>query len=202
MRRKRQRKASNPYQIPTPKPVPRIHMSTSTSNVIIFASISLILAVARSCSLSSLPPLRREAVEAATLTTSNPKQRKERHTVEAPVLQDMGETDDGSTKIQLTSSIPHEMTFTMQQDNAEKKGAILKPCPDCEIYTGNVPEDACDRGTQDLFSVAPGEHRIRGSWTNANISDIAATWKLKPGRKYSLCLVLDTTRGKSDWDHQ
>lgn len=201
MARKRKRKA-NPYQTTTPKPIPRIHLSTSTSNVIIFASISLILAVARSCSLSSLPPLRRDVSEAATLTKPNTEQPKERPTIEAPVLQDMGETDDGSTKIQLTNSIPHEMTFTMQQDKAEKKGAILKPCPDCEIYAGNVPRDVCDRGTKDLFTVEPGAHSIRGTWAKANISDIAGTWHLKPGRKYSLCIHLDLTDGHSDWNHQ
>lgn len=150
--------------------------------------------------LAALPSLVKTSFK--PLKTEKAQQETDRPTVAAPILQDLGPTGDGATKLKLTNSIPHSMVFTMKQENQEKKGLILKPCPDCKIYTGSIPKDACERGTTETFSVDPGEHRIRGSWENATISDIAATWQLAPGRKYGLCIVMDLTKGRNNWDHK
>ena len=164
----------------------------------------IVLSVLPSLSRHSFTLLKTEPKKQddRAVASSETKQESDRTTVKAPILQDLGPTDDGSTKLKLTNSIPHPMVFTMKQDNQEKKGIVLKPCPDCKIYNGSVPENICASGTTETFDIQPGEHRIRGSWENAQIADIAATWKIQSGRKYGLCILMDLSEGEKDWDHK
>lgn len=166
--------------------------------------ILIFIAVLPSLSKHSFKPLKTETKKQddRAVISSETKQESDRPTVKAPVLQDLGPTDDGSTKLKLTNSIPYPMVFTMRQDKQEKKGIVLNPCPDCKIYNGSVPENICDRGTTEIFNIQPGEHHIRGSWENAQIADIAAIWKLESGRKYGLCILMDLAEGRNDWDHK
>jgi hypothetical protein len=166
--------------------------------------IALSLAVASLLSLArTIKPLKTAQLpkEADQLLLDASKQRR---TIPAPILSDLGPTGDSSTKIELTNSIPSEMVFTMQQRGQEIQGSELAPCPRCKVYhaKSEVPEDVCDRGTTETFIVAPGEHYVRGSWKRAYLSDMAGTWKLQPGRKYGVCILLDLSRGKKDWDHE
>ena len=124
--------------------------------------------------------------------------------IEAPILQDDGPTDDGSTSLKITNSIPNLMVFTMTQGKAEAKNTVLKSCPQCKIYaiSSDIPKNVCTLGTTETFVVRPGSHDVRWSHPGANISNIAATWTVKPGRKYSVCVVMDLSRGRSDWSQK
>jgi hypothetical protein len=195
-----------PFNPPPFRPHSQTLRRKGNNYTVLISGLGAMIALAALPSLvkTSFKPLKTEKSQEISLgrNSSQSKQKSDRPTVDAPILQNMGPTGDGSTKIELTNSIPHTMVFTMKQEKQEKKGIILKPCPECKIYTGSVPENACDRGTTETFSVEPGEHLIRGSWENADIADIAATWKLAQGRKYGLCIVMDLAEGRNDWDHK
>jgi hypothetical protein len=119
---------------------------------------------------------------------------------EQPFFQDLGPTDDGSTKIKFTNSVPSAMVLTLKQ----KKNQIVKldSCPQCRSYNhvDEIPENICDFGSTQTITVLPGKHQIRAVWRNDMEAPIEATWNLKPGKRYGVCLVHDLSGRSVDWN--
>lgn len=113
------------------------------------------------------------------------------------VIDDIGPTSDGSTVVQVVNSIPRPMVF-----KANGKETRIDACSTCKIYknSGEVPTDIYDRGTKAAIVVAPGKNLVHWYHQGGNISEIYAQWNLKPGRKYSVAMILDLSEGRSNWD--
>ena len=123
-------------------------------------------------------------------------------TASAPPVDDLGPTLDGSTTLTIVNSIPHPMTFRISAKGGINKKIQLKPCETCKIYSGpsDIPANIYARGTKETIVVSPGKNFVDWSHQGGNISSIQAYWELKPGRQYSICTIMDMTRGRSDWD--
>lgn len=118
-----------------------------------------------------------------------------------PPFQDDGPSTDGLTTLTVTNAIPHLMVFTLQQDK-QKKEARLEPCQSCKIYaySAEIPKDICKSGTSQTIAVQPGDNYVQWSYPGAPIGAIKANWTFAPGRKYSMCPVMDLSKGRTNWD--
>lgn len=115
----------------------------------------------------------------------------------AQILDDSGPTADGSTVVQVVNSIPHPMVF-----KANSQETRLAACPTCKIYRNKseIPSDIYDRGTKVTIVMKPGKNMVHWYHQGGNIAEIHAEWNLKPGRKYSVCMSMDLSEGRSNWD--
>ena len=118
-----------------------------------------------------------------------------------PVLQDDGLSTDGLTTVTISNSIPNPLVFKIQQ-NKDKEEVTIEPCKNCKIYktSTEIPTDICNMGTAKTIAVNPGKNNVYWYFQNAQINDTNATWNLLPGHKYSTCLVMDLSKGRSNWD--
>lgn len=118
-----------------------------------------------------------------------------------PAFQDDGPSVDGTTILTVTNAVPHPLVFAVQQKK-QKKESTIEPCQNCRIYNTDreIPNDVCKSGTATTIAVQPGENHVHWYYQNANIGEINANWNLPPGRKYSICLVMNLSKGRSNWD--
>ena len=118
-----------------------------------------------------------------------------------PPLQDDGPSTDGITTLMVTNGIPHPLVFKIGQNDRGKE-IRLDSCQNCKIYTAatEIPPDICKFGTTQTIAVTPGQNQVYWHYNGGNIGDINATWKISPNRKYSVCIVMDLSRGRTDWD--
>jgi hypothetical protein len=123
-------------------------------------------------------------------------------TTSAAPVDDIGPTSDGSTTLTIVNSIPYPMTFRISAKGGINKKIQLQTCETCKIYSGpsDIPADVYARGIKETIVVSPGKNFVDWSHQGGNISPIQAYWELKPGRKYSICTIMDMTRGRSDWN--
>ena len=119
----------------------------------------------------------------------------------APAFQDDGPSTDGMTTLMVTNSIPHPLVFMIQQNN-EKKETRLGACQSCKIYTvsSEIPKDICKSGTKQTIAVQPGKNYAHWYHQTDQIGEIKANWNLPAGHKYSICLVMNLSKGRTDWD--
>lgn len=119
----------------------------------------------------------------------------------SPAFQDDGPSVDGSTTLTVINAVPHPLVFAFQQEK-QKKQSILEPCQNCKIYNTNreIPNDICKSGTVTTIDVQPGMNPVYWYYKNANIGETRANWNLSPGRRYSICLVMNLSKGRTDWD--
>ena len=118
-----------------------------------------------------------------------------------PPLQDDGPSTDGITTLTVTNSIPHPLVLRLRQ-NSQGREMRLDPCQGCRVYAAaaEIPSNICKSGTTQTIAVTPGQNQVYWHYKSGNIGDINATWNLSTGRKYSVCLVMDLSRGRTDWD--
>ena len=117
------------------------------------------------------------------------------------ILQDNGPSSDGTTTIELTNAVPSPFVFAIQQEK-QKQELELASCKDCKLYANSteVPENVCKLGTTTTIAATPGENRVHWYYKIASINPVNATWKISPGRKYSICIIVDLSKGRTDWD--
>ena len=120
----------------------------------------------------------------------------------SPAFQDDGPSTDGITTLTVTNAIPHPLSFRVRNRSTRK--IRLNPCQGCKIYavSNEIPENICKSGPTQTIAVHPGKNNVRWDYQNANIGSVDAEWNLLPGRKYSICLVLDLSKTRRDWDSQ
>jgi hypothetical protein len=120
----------------------------------------------------------------------------------APPVNDMGPTPDGSTTLKIVNSIPHPMAFQIQAKDGIDTKIRLKPCPTCKIYSSRaeIPSDVYERGTTETIAVTPGKNFVNWTYQGGDIAPIQAYWEFKPGHRYSVCVIMDLSEGRSNWD--
>ena len=118
-----------------------------------------------------------------------------------PAFEDNGPSTDSTTTLTVINSIPHPLIFKIGQ-GSQKKELRLKPCQNCKIYSvaSEIPKDICKSGTVGAIAVYPGKNHANWYYENAPIGEIQANWNLPAGHKYSICLVMDLSKGRTDWD--
>ncbi|OUC15643.1 MAG: hypothetical protein B0A82_05820 [Alkalinema sp. CACIAM 70d] len=121
--------------------------------------------------------------------------------VKFPPVREVGTNPDGSTTIEFSNAVPHEMTVTMTGDKTYS--GKIPACRDCQVYPdkNSVPERICETGTKDTYLVPPGEHKVLGEWKTTFANPMQATWNLKPGTKYKTCVVLLSTPSSTNWNY-
>ncbi len=121
----------------------------------------------------------------------------------APSLTDNGPSSDGRTTLTVTNAVPHPFVFKIQQKK-QKKEFELDSCQNCKIYANSseVPEDICKMGTTTTIAATPGENNVYWYYRNATISTINAKWQIEPGRNYSICIITDLSKARTNWDYK
>lgn len=118
-------------------------------------------------------------------------------------LHDDGPSSDGTTTITVTNAVPRPLVFAIKQPK-KNQDFELNSCQNCKIYANSseVPKNVCEQGTTTTIDANPGENKVYWYYKNARINPINATWKIEPGRKYSICIIMDLSKGRSDWDNK
>lgn len=118
-----------------------------------------------------------------------------------PALQDNGPTPDGTTSLTVINAVPRPFVFAIQQEK-QKQNFEMDSCQNCKIYANSseVPENVCKLGTTTTIAAAPGDNRVYWYYKNASINPISANWKISPGRRYSICIIVDLSKGRANWD--
>jgi hypothetical protein len=119
----------------------------------------------------------------------------------APALQDDGPTPDGTTSLTVVNAVPRPFVFAIKQER-QKQDFELDSCQNCKIYANSseVPKDVCKLGTTTTIAATPGDNRVYWHYKNASINPISANWKISPGRRYSICIIMDLSKGRANWD--
>lgn len=119
----------------------------------------------------------------------------------APALQDNGPTPDGTTSLTVVNAVPRPFVFAIQQEK-QKQDFELDSCQNCKIYANSseVPENVCKLGTTTTIAATPGDNKVYWHYKNVSINPISANWKISPGRRYSICIIMDLSKGRTNWD--
>lgn len=117
------------------------------------------------------------------------------------ILQDNGPSADGQTTIKVTNAVPSPFVFAIKQEK-QKQEFELASCQDCKLYANSteVPENVCKLGTTTTIAATPGQNQVRWYYKTVSINAVNATWKISPGRQYSICIIVDLSKGRTDWD--
>jgi hypothetical protein len=118
-----------------------------------------------------------------------------------PPFQDDGPTTDGSTTLTISNAIPSPLVFKVLKKGSDRE-LELNSCQGCKIYKNNseIPPNVCKLGESKTIAVVPGKSRVHWYYKGAQIGETIADWNLSPGRKYSLCLVMNMSGGRLNWD--
>ena len=119
----------------------------------------------------------------------------------APALQDNGPTPDGTTSLTVVNAVPRPFVFAIQQGK-QKQNFKLDSCQNCKIYatSSEVPENVCKLGTTTTIAATPGDNRVYWYYKNISTKSVSANWKISPGRRYSICIIMDLSKGRTNWD--
>ncbi len=156
-----------------------------------YTMVAIVVAIIFLSVLGSRSPSRVKGFGLTQSQTSTP-----------PPVNDLGLTPDGSTTLKIVNSIPHPMVFQIQAKDGIDAKFRLKPCDTCKIYSSNseIPPDVYDRGMTETIVVTPGKNFVNWAYPGGDIAPIQAYWELKPGHKYSVCMVMNLAQGRSNWD--
>lgn len=121
----------------------------------------------------------------------------------APALQDNGPTPDGTTLLSVVNAVPRPFVFAIQQGK-QKQNFELDSCQKCKIYatSSEVPENVCKLGTTTTIAATPGNNRVNWYYKNDKITPVLANWKISPGRRYSICIIMDLSKRRVNWDSE